>query len=132
MIDARIQAGDFEPGRQLQRLEELGAGAIASMTIVLRAAADVREVQIDHYPALARNVLARIAAEAETRFGLSGIILIHRHGLLAPGDRIALAAATSADPKAALDGCAFLSESLGKTAPFWRKDVKEDGSAVWR
>ena len=92
----------------------------------------MRELLIDHYPALAKNVLAAIAAEAEERFGLAGIILIHRHGTLAPGERLAFAAACAADPRAALDGCAFMVEALRCRAPFWRKDVREDGSSGWR
>lgn len=132
MIDARIQAGDFDPGRQVRRLEELGAGAVASATVSARSGPQVREVLIDHYPALARNALARIAEDAQARFGLAGIILIHRHGTLPPGARIAFAAAAAADHKAALDGCAFLVEALRTDAPFWRCDTYEDGLSVWR
>jgi molybdopterin synthase catalytic subunit len=132
VIDTRVQAGDFDPGRQLRRLEELAAGAVASATIAVRIDPHIREVLIDHYPALARNMLARIAGEAQERFGLAGIILIHRHGTLAPGARIAFAAAAAADQRAAMEGCAFLVEALGTRTPFWRCETHEDGSEVWR
>lgn len=77
-------------------------------------------------------MLAAIASEAEARSGLSGIILIHRHGVLVPGERIAFAATCADDPQAALEGCAFTIEALGRRAPFWRKEVREDGSSAWR
>jgi molybdopterin synthase catalytic subunit len=131
VIDARVQATDFEPGRQIQRLEELASGAVASITVAAVADAEITEIFVDHYPALARNALARIAAEAEARFGLDGIILIHRHGTLAAGDRLAFAAAAAPDPRSALDACAHLVEALGR-APFWRKETLADGGSRWR
>ena len=132
MIDVRVQAGDFEPGRQLRRLEELGAGAVSSATLAAAADLDVTRIAIEHYPALAKNELGRIAAEAEARFGLVGVILIHRHGVLAPGDRVAFAAASAPEPERALGACAFLVEALRTQAPFWRQETREDGSTRWR
>ena len=131
MIDARIQATDFEPGRQVQRLEELAAGAVASITVTAVCPPETSEIFVDHYPPLARNEMARIAAEAEARFGLSGIILIHRHGPVAPGSRLAFAAAAAPEARLALDACAHLVEALAK-APFWRKETLADGRSRWR
>jgi molybdopterin synthase catalytic subunit len=131
MIDVRIQAADFDPGRQLRRLEELGAAAVASVTAIVDGP-DLAEARVDHYPALARRELARIGEDAAARWPLSGIILIHRHGTLAPGARLAFAAAAAPDPAAALDACAYLVEALRTRAPFWRKDIAADGTARWR
>ena len=131
MIDVRIQSGDFEPGRQAARLEALAVGAVASVTVGVVAASDVCEIHVDHYPPLARNMLARIAADAEARFGLSGIILLHRHGTLRPGERIAFAAVAAAQPAVALDACASLADAL-RGAPFWRRETHADGSVRWR
>jgi molybdopterin synthase catalytic subunit len=131
MIDVRVQAGDFEPGRQLRRLEELGNASVAAFTALVDGA-DLAESRIEHYPALARNELAAIAAEAGARWPLAGIILIHRHGALAPGARLAFAAVAAADPAAALEACAFLTHALRTRAPFWRMDVAPDGVERWR
>jgi molybdopterin synthase catalytic subunit len=132
MIDVRVQAGDFDPGRQLKRLEDLGAGTVVSFTAAADTAEDVEALHIDHYPALARSELARIAADAEARWPLPGIILIHRHGRLAPGARLAFAAVASPSPDAALQACAFLAEALRTRAPFWRKELLAGGGARWR
>lgn len=132
MIDVRIQAAEFDPGKQIRRLEELGAGSVASLAAAAHAGEGVEQIWIDHYPAMARSELARIAAEAEARWGLPGIILIHRHGRVKPGERLALAAVASADADAALDACAFLLDALRTRAPFWRKETLPDGSTRWR
>ena len=132
MIDVRVQAGDFDPGRQLKRLEELGAGSVASFTAAAAAAQDVEALHIDHYPALARSELGRIAAEAQARWPLAGIILVHRHGRIQPGARLAFAAVASSEAEAALAACAFLAEALRRRAPFWRKELLAAGGERWR
>ena len=126
MIDVRVQAGDFDPGRQLKRLEELGNAFVASITAI----ADCGEegILIEHAPALARNELARIAGEAEERWELAGLILIHRHGRIAPGGRLAFAAVAATGRVAALEACAWLVEALATRAPFWRKAPADGGS----
>ena len=132
MIDARAQAADFDPGRQLARLAELGLPAIASFTAAAHAAGEVETVLVEHHAPLSKNVLGRIAAEAASRWPLGGVILIHRHGRLQPGDRLAFAAVAGQAHDAALEACAWLAEALRTRAPFWRKDVGADGSESWR
>ena len=131
MIDARVQAGDFDPGRQLARLEELKSAAVASFTGQLRVGDEVEAVHVDHYSALARAELARVAGEAEARWSLAGVILIHRHGSFAPCDRLAFAGVAAESAATALDACAFLAEALRTRAPFWRKELLAGGGARW-
>lgn len=131
MIDVRVQAADFDPGAQLQRLSELGAAAVSSFIGIVEAGSNVTGVTIEHYAAAAKNELSRIAAEAEARWELGGVILIHRHGSLAAGDRILFAAAASSDPAISREACSFLIEALRTRAPFWRKDLFADGTCRW-
>lgn len=131
MIDIRIQAADFDPGRQLARLEALHAAGVASVTGLLEAAPDVTGIHVDHYPALARAELARIASEAQAQWPLAGLILIHRHGRLDPGERFLFAGTAAPDRAHALEACAFLLDAARNRAPFWRKDLLADGSGRW-
>ncbi len=132
MIDARVQAGDFDPGAQLARLEELGVKAVASFLGRLDAPQGISETWIDHYPQLARDELMRIAAHADSQWSLDGIILIHRHGRIDPGGRVLLAAAAGEDPEAVNQACAWMVGEMRRCAPFWRKDIFEDGRSLWR
>ena len=120
MIDVRIQAADFDPGRQLERLGALSCGALASFTGLAVTEDEVESIHVDHYPALAKATLARLAEEAELRWRLCGTILIHRHGSLAPGDRIAFAGVAARDQDDALAAIAFLDEALRRGGPPWR------------
>lgn len=132
MIDVRVQAADFDPGRQIARLGELHQPAIASFVGRLAAPEDVTEIYVDHYPALAKPELARIAAEAESRHRIAGIVLIHRHGRMQPRDRLLFAGAAAAEIQAAQDAVAYLVDKIRFEAPFWRKDIRADGTGEWR
>ncbi len=131
MIDVRVLAADFDPGRQLGRLGDLRRKAAASFVGRLDAGDEVCEILLDHHPALARAELARIAGEADDRWPLAGIILIHRHGRLRPGDRLLFVGAAAADVAAAEQACAFLVDAARTRAPFWRKDMRADGTTRW-
>lgn len=132
MIDARAQAADFDPGRHLARLAELGLPAIASFTASADAGGDIEAIVVEHHAPLSKNELGGIAADAAARWRLGGVILIHRHGRLQAGERLAFAAVAAEEHQAAVEACAWLAEALRTRAPFWRKDVGPDGVERWR
>jgi len=131
VIDARVQAADFEAGRQLARLGELRKAAVASFVGRVEAVADVAEIWIDHHAALAKAELLAIGDEALRRWPLAGLILIHRHGRLNPCDRVLFAATAASDIDAAEQACAWVVAQTRARGPFWRKEILADGSARW-
>ncbi len=131
VVDARVQAGDFDPGRQLAWLGELKKVAVASFVGRVEAGDDVEEIWIDHHAALARPELLAISEEALARWPLAGTILIHRHGRLRPCDRVLFAAAASSSIEAAEQACNWLVAQIRARAPFWRKDILGDGGHRW-
>ena len=131
MIDVRVQAADFDAGRQLARLAELGKAAIASLVLLAEAEEDVTEIVVEHYPAMAKAELGRIAAEAAERWPLAGIILMHRHGRVAPGNQLLLVAIASSDTGAAEEACSYVAAQARERAPFWRKEILAGGSSRW-
>ena len=130
-VDARVQAGDFDPGRQLARLGELRKAAVASFVGRVEAGDEVEQIWIDHHAALARPELLAIGEEALARWPLAGAILIHRHGRLHPCDRVLFAAAASSSVDAAEQACAWLVAQVRARAPFWRKDILAAGGHRW-
>jgi molybdopterin synthase catalytic subunit len=131
MIDVRTQAADFDAGRQLARLSELGKAAIASLVLLAEADEDVSGIVIEHYPAMAKAELGRIAEEAHARWPLDGIILMHRHGRVAPGDQLLFVSVASSSTSAAQEACAFLAAQTRERAPFWRKEMLAGGASRW-
>jgi len=131
MIEVRVQVEPFEPGAELARLEALAPGAVASFTGLVRGDDGLVAMELEHYPAMTQAALERVVAEAMARWPLSGVIVIHRHGRLVPGDRIVFVGTASSHRAAALDGCAFLIDWLKTKAPFWKRELLGDGRARW-
>ncbi|WP_114952168.1 molybdenum cofactor biosynthesis protein MoaE [Sphingosinicella terrae] len=131
MIDIRIQSADFDAGAQIERLAELRLAGLAAFVARLEAREDVDEIWIDHHAVLARAELARIVEEAGAKWRLGGLVLIHRHGRIAPGGQALFAGATGSSAGAAQQACAWIVDQVRGRGPFWRKDVLGDGAIRW-
>ena len=90
-----VRAEDFDAGAELARLEALGGGGVASFTGVVRGGDGLVALELEHHPAITRAMMTRIAEDACARWPLLGVTAIHRHGRLAPGERIVLVAAAA-------------------------------------
>lgn len=131
MIEIRVGEEDFDAGSWLARLEELGGGAVASFTGIVRGGDGLTSLRLDHYPAMTQAQLGRIVAAAQARWPLLGAVVIHRVGPLALGDRIVFVGTASVHRAAALESCAFLIDWLKTSAPFWKKESFADGRERW-
>lgn len=128
---ARVGEEDFDPAAEIAALEALGGGAVASFTGLVRGDDGLTAMRLDHYPAMTQAQVGRIAQEAAARWPLLGIRIVHRVGVLRPGDRIVLVGTASRHRAAALESCAFLIDWLKTSAPFWKKESFADGRAAW-
>lgn len=131
MIDARVQEARFDAGAELTRLDALGGGGVASFTGLVRGDGGLVEFFLEHHPGMTRPTMQAIADAAMQRWALLGTILIHRVGLLAPGDPIVFVGTASAHRAAALEACAFLIDRLKTDVPFWKRETFADGTARW-
>ncbi|MEO1275201.1 MAG: molybdopterin synthase catalytic subunit MoaE [Pseudomonadota bacterium] len=130
-----VQREDFDLGAEQARLaaSSLNIGAIVSFTGLVREVTGqgaIAAMELEHWPGMTEKALAEIVAEAEARWPLDGVRVIHRHGPLAPGDRIVLVLAASRHRQAAFEAAAFLMDYLKTRAPFWKKESGPEG-AVW-
>lgn len=131
----KVQREDFDIGREIAALTD-GNHAIGGLAMFvglvrdLAAQGRISAMTLEHYPGMTEKRLEEIAAEAKARWPLEGVLVIHRYGRLAPGDRIVLVAAASAHRQAALDACAFLIDWLKTKAPFWKLEEGDHG-AEW-
>lgn len=126
-----IQSGDFDVAAEMAALEALGGGGVASFTGVVRGEGGLIALELEHYPAMTTAQVERIVEDAIGRWPLLGVRVIHRHGRLAPGERIVFVGTASRHRTAALESCAFLIDWLKSQAPFWKKEHFADGSTQW-
>ncbi|HID45538.1 MAG TPA: molybdopterin synthase catalytic subunit MoaE [Chromatiaceae bacterium] len=88
---------------------------------------EVRTMTLEHYPGMTEKALAAIVDEAESRWNLEGIRVIHRVGELAPEDPIVLVMVASRHRGEAFRACEFVIDYLKTRAPFWKKEQTTDG-----
>jgi molybdopterin synthase catalytic subunit len=87
----------------------------------------VSAMTLEHYPEMTQHYLDTLCADAIERWSLVDALIIHRVGLIKPGEPIVLTAAWSAHREAAFEACRYLMEELKSSAPFWKKEVTEAG-----
>lgn len=132
-VRIRVQPEPFDLAAEAVALEGAGVGAVVTFSGLVRnhsALGVVSAVDLEHYPAMTEQALAAIVAEAEGRWPLLGVTLIHRVGHLPAGAPIVLVAVASAHREAAFQAAAFLMDYLKTRAPFWKKEWV-DGVAHW-
>jgi molybdopterin synthase catalytic subunit len=82
------------------------------------------------YEEMAAKQMRELAGEAQTRFGVRHVTMIHRLGRLEVGQTSVLIVVASAHRVQAFDACRWLIDTLKKTVPIWKKETFVDG-AVW-
>ncbi|WP_122072625.1 molybdenum cofactor biosynthesis protein MoaE [Pseudophaeobacter sp. EL27] len=134
-MQVRVQEEGFDLGAESDAFAAgvEGAGAIVTFTGVVRDAdgGGLVAMEIEHYPAMTQKALEAIAAEAKTRWALADVLVIHRYGRLAPGERIMMVATASRHRKHAFEAAEYLMDYLKSRAPFWKKEILSDGQADW-
>jgi molybdopterin synthase catalytic subunit len=126
-----IQEEDFDVAAELAALETVGGGGVASFTGIVRGEDGLTALQLDHYPAMTQGQVERIVEQAQDRWPLLAVRVIHRVGRLGPGERIVFVGTASRHRAAALESCAFLIDWLKSAAPFWKKEHFADGTSRW-
>ena len=131
MRKIRLQQEDFDAGAEQAALARgrPDVGAVVTFTGICRGD-DISAMTLEHYPGMAEDEIARHVEEAERRWPLLGVTVIHRFGRLVPGDNIVLVVTASAHRAAAFAAAEFLMDYLKTQAPFWKR-VEQPAGATW-
>jgi molybdopterin synthase catalytic subunit len=131
MATIRVQEEDFDPGAEAEALARgrTDIGAVVSFIGYCRnEGGSLAALELEHYPGMAEEEVARAAGEAEARWPLLGATVIHRYGRIAPGERIVFVAVAAAHRGAAFAAAEMLMDYLKTRAPFWKRAIRSDGS----
>ena len=129
----RIAPQAFDPQAEIAAFTHLrdDAGALASFVGYCRAATDgvaVNELRIDHYPGFSEKEIARLAEETALRFDCPDLLVVHRVGVIRPGEAIVLVAALSTHRANAFKAVETLMDYLKTDAPLWKKESGPQGA----
>jgi molybdopterin synthase catalytic subunit len=131
-ITVRVQHEPFDAAAEAAKLTAGRAdiGALVTFTGLCRdEGGRLAALELEHYPGMAEEEIARVAQEAARRWPIFAATAIHRTGKIAPGAPIVFVATTSAHRAAAFAAAEFLMDFLKTRAPFWKKEHALDGSA---
>ncbi len=132
----RVQRDDFDVGAEVRALTcgRTDIGAIVTFTGTVRGEAKGRAIvtmELEHYPGMTEAELARVEADAKRRWPLQASLVVHRFGVLKPGDNIVLVVMASSHRQAAFEAAEFMMDYLKTRAPFWKKETGIDGAGQW-
>jgi molybdopterin synthase catalytic subunit len=88
-------------------------------------------LEYEAYTEMAEQVLADIAAEAITRFGVVNVAIHHRIGILEIGETAVLVVVASAHRGPALEATGWMMDRIKEIAPIWKKEHWADGDQEW-
>lgn len=127
----RVQAEPFDAAREEALLTSgrKDVGAVVSFTGLCRDEdGALAALELEHYPGMAEAEIGRVAQEALARWPALGATIVHRHGLIRPGDKIVLVVVAARHRGEAFATAEFLMDYLKTRAPFWKKEHRADGS----
>jgi molybdopterin synthase catalytic subunit len=128
-----IQTADFDLSDEVAalRADDGGVGAVVSFVGTVRdrsGDASISAMELEHYPGMTERAIEAMIDEAQRRFDIRAVRVIHRVGPLLPLEQIVLVAVSSAHRGQAFQACEFLMDYLKTQAPFWKKEHSADGA----
>ena len=134
-MTVRLQREDFDIGAGIARLTQgrTDIGAVATFTGICRADNEGQRIQamtLEHYPGMAEAEITRHVEEAQARWPLIGVTVVHRYGRLTPGENIVLVVTAASHRQDAFAAAEFLMDYLKTRAPFW-KQVEHASGTQW-
>ena len=127
----RVQPQDFDASAEARALTQgrTDVGAVVTFVGLCRdEGGRLAALEIEHYPGMAVEEIARVVEDAKSRWPLMGVRVIHRHGAIGPGEQIVMVATASAHRGAAFAAAEFLMDYMKTRAPFWKRARRADGS----
>jgi molybdopterin synthase catalytic subunit len=134
-MPVRIVDQAFDPAAEAAALSRgrTDIGAVVAFSGICRDSEDgeqIASLTLEHYPGMADAEIERHIAEAQTRWPLLDVRIVHRVGRILPGETIVFVGCASKHRHAAFAAAEFLMDYLKTRAPFWKK-VEQASGVTW-
>ncbi|MEX3929315.1 molybdenum cofactor biosynthesis protein MoaE [Paraburkholderia sp. BR10936] len=109
-------------------------GAVVNFIGVVRNSGDFDDVvalELEHYSGMTEQSLWGIVEEAIARWKVDAVKIVHRIGLVLLGHAVVLVVVAAPHRAAAFEACEFVMDFLKTHAPFWKKEIRGDGTSEW-
>ena len=134
-MKVRLQRERFDVAAEASALrgDRTDIGALVTFTGICRgseAGEPITAMTLEHYPEMAEAEISKHVTEAERRWPLLGVTVIHRYGRITPGEDIVLVITAASHRHDAFAAAEFLMDYLKTRAPFWKREERAAG-AQW-
>lgn len=129
----RVVREPIDLSELVRYVTDASAGAIATFIGTTRNNNEGRKVialDYDAYPEMAEKELRRIGDDAEKKWRIERMAIVHRIGPVQITEASVMIAVSAAHRDDAFQACRFAIEEIKKTVPIWKKEVFEGGE-VW-
>lgn len=130
MQDVRLLDEPFVPGSLIGPFTnahpDLG-GVCTFVGEVRGESGGVETLELTHYEPLTLRGMESLADRACARFGLMGLLLVHRVGMLRVGEPIVCVSAAARHRRAAIDAVDFTMDHLKAASWFWKRERRANG-----
>ena len=130
-VDVRLLEEPFDPGELVGPFTKAhpGMGGVCTFVGEVRAEEDVEALELIHYAPMTLPGMRNLADEAVSRFGVMGLLMVHRTGAMRPGESIVLVSACATHRRSAIDAVDYCMDHLKSDAWFWKR---EKSGGTWR
>ncbi|MBO4522314.1 MAG: molybdenum cofactor biosynthesis protein MoaE [Methanomicrobium sp.] len=123
----RIIKEDVDIAKLIEESKKESMGAIVVFDGIVRNDG-IDKIELSAYIEGATKEIEEIVADAEKKFNLLSVEVIHRIGVLDVGDNILVIVIGAGHRKEAFGGCEYILEEIKTRAPIWKKEHLKDGS----
>ncbi|PKP66668.1 MAG: molybdopterin converting factor [Alphaproteobacteria bacterium HGW-Alphaproteobacteria-7] len=129
MRDIRLLTQTFFPGALIGPFTQAnpGLGGVCTFVGEVRPDSEVEALELSHYEPLTLPGMHALADRAFDRFTLMGLLIVHRVGVLHPGEPIVCVSAAARHRRDAIDAVDFCMDHLKSAAWFWKREKRADG-----
>ena len=129
--DVRLLADPFDPAAKLAAFTAAhpAAGGVVSFLGQVRSGEGVEALELRHYPPLTLPGMTALGQAVLARWALDGLLILHRHGQMTPGDPIVLVAAAARHRRDAFAAADFAMDHLKSDSWFWKRERR---GGEWR
>jgi len=129
MRDIRLLTQTFFPGALIGPFTQAnpGLGGVCTFVGEVRPDSEVEALELSHYEPLTLPGMHALADRAFDRFTLMGLLMVHRVGVLHPGEPIVCVSAAARHRRDAIDAVDFCMDHLKSAAWFWKREKRADG-----
>lgn len=129
MRDIRLLETPFFPGTLIGPFTQAnpGLGGVCTFVGEVRGDTGVEALELQHYEPLTLPGMHDLADRAFGRFDLMGLLMVHRAGLMMPGEPIVCVSAAAKHRRDAIDAVDFCMDHLKSASWFWKREKRTDG-----